>query len=119
MIHETRAGRHRPQVRDDVRYRRVTSPITARRASPARATAIRIRHSSLQSMCTSMRRPRPVSRLALALLVPVLGAACRSAGRAAPAAHEDADRIRSDIAYLADDRLEGRGTGTAGNDSAA
>ena len=31
----------------------------------------------------------------------------------------DADRIRSDIAYLADDRLEGRGTGTAGNDSAA
>jgi aminopeptidase YwaD len=30
-----------------------------------------------------------------------------------------AERIRSDIAYLADDRLEGRGTGTAGNDSAA
>src|SRR3954466_3690351 len=72
-------------------------------------------------MCTSMRRPRPVSlsRLALALLVPVLGAACRSAGRGAPAAHVDADRIRSDIAYLADDRLEGRGTGTAGNDTAA
>src|SRR3982750_2381922 len=70
-------------------------------------------------MCTSMRRPRPVSRLALALLVPVLGAACRSAGRGAPTAHVDADRIRSDIAYLADDRLEGRGTGTAGNDSAA
>jgi len=62
---------------------------------------------------------RPVARLALALLLPVLGAACRSAGRGAPAAHTDADRIKSDIAYLADDRLEGRGTGTAGNDSAA
>jgi len=64
-------------------------------------------------------RPRPIARLALALFVPVLGAACRSATRGAPAAHADADRIRSDIAYLADDRLEGRGTGTAGNDSAA
>ena len=31
----------------------------------------------------------------------------------------DAERIQRDIAYLADDRLEGRGTGTAGNDSAA
>ena len=67
----------------------------------------------------SRPRPRPLSRLAIALLVPMLGAACRSAARGAPAAHADADRIRSDIAYLADDRLEGRGTGTAGNDSAA
>ena len=33
--------------------------------------------------------------------------------------HADASAIRSDIAYLASDRLEGRGTGTAGNDSAA
>src|SRR5258705_866929 len=81
-------------------------------------------------MCPSMRRPRPVFRLALALLVPVLGAACRSAGHSAPTpfvfpplspdrSASDADRIRGDIAYLADDRLEGRGTGTAGNDSAA
>ena len=72
-------------------------------------------------MRRSSPRPRPISRLAVALLFPVLGAACRSAGRGAPAAgaHSDADRIRSDIAYLADDRLEGRGTGTAGNDSAA
>jgi hypothetical protein len=31
----------------------------------------------------------------------------------------DARAIRSDIAYLASDRLEGRGTGTPGNDSAA
>src|SRR6476469_7819523 len=72
-------------------------------------------------MRRSSPRPRPISRLAVALLFPVLGAACRSAGLGAPAAgaHSDADRIRSDIAYLADDRLEGRGTGTAGNDSAA
>ncbi len=72
-------------------------------------------------MSAPMRRhrPRPAFRLALALLLPLLGAACRSAGLGAPAAHTDADRIRSDIAYLADDRLEGRGTGTAGNDSAA
>src|SRR5687768_14322551 len=31
----------------------------------------------------------------------------------------DPARVRSDIAYLADDALEGRGTGTPGNDSAA
>jgi len=49
----------------------------------------------------------------------VLASACRSAGRGSPSARPDAERIRSDIAYLADDRLEGRGTGTAGNDSAA
>jgi hypothetical protein len=70
-------------------------------------------------MCISMRRPRSFFRLALALLVPVLGAACRSAERGTPTARPDTDRIRSDIAYLADDRLEGRGTGTAGNDTAA
>jgi hypothetical protein len=74
-------------------------------------------------MSAPMRRSRPhsrhLSRLAFALLVPVLGAACRSAGRGGPTRPGDADRIRSDIAYLADDRLEGRGTGTAGNDSAA
>src|SRR5215510_12156432 len=74
-------------------------------------------------MSAPMRRssphPRQISRLAFALLVPVLGAACRSAGRGGPTPLGDADRIRSDIAYLADDRLEGRGTGTAGNDSAA
>jgi aminopeptidase YwaD len=34
-------------------------------------------------------------------------------------ARADPDRILRDIAYLADDRLDGRGTGTAGNDSAA
>jgi hypothetical protein len=44
---------------------------------------------------------------------------CRSVERSAEPAHATAERIRSDVAYLADDRLEGRGTGTAGNDSAA
>lgn len=34
-------------------------------------------------------------------------------------ANPDASRLRSDIAWLADDRREGRATGTAGNDSAA
>src|SRR5438477_257151 len=31
----------------------------------------------------------------------------------------DSSRVRSDIEYLASDALEGRGTGTRGNDSAA
>lgn len=36
-----------------------------------------------------------------------------------PPTRASAQAIRNDIAYLAADRLEGRGTGTAGNDSAA
>ena len=39
--------------------------------------------------------------------------------RAGTPSHADAGSIRADIDYLASDRLEGRGTGTAGNDSAA
>src|SRR5512132_3700170 len=39
--------------------------------------------------------------------------------RGAAATHADAGAINADIAYLASDRLEGRGTGTPGNDSAA
>jgi Peptidase family M28/PDZ domain len=38
---------------------------------------------------------------------------------ATPATRASAQAIRNDIAYLAADRLEGRGTGTPGNDSAA
>jgi aminopeptidase YwaD len=46
--------------------------------------------------------------------------ACRTAESGpAPQPTVDAQRIYRDIAYLSDDRLEGRGTGTAGNDSAA
>ncbi|MGH7622923.1 MAG: hypothetical protein ACREMU_11325, partial [Gemmatimonadaceae bacterium] len=51
----------------------------------------------------------------------ILLAACHSA-RVAPAAASsmaDTTQMRADIVYLASDALEGRGTGTPGNDSAA
>lgn len=62
----------------------------------------------------------PVSRH----LVLALGAfalfGCRAAESVpAPQPTANAERIYRDIAYLSDDRLEGRGTGTEGNDSAA
>ena len=63
--------------------------------------------------------PARVSALRTALLVPVLLVACRTVERGAGSARPEAERIQRDIAYLADDRLDGRGTGTAGNDSAA
>lgn len=57
------------------------------------------------------------SRLPVVLL---LAAACRPVGSVSvAAATPDSARIRQDIAWLADDRLEGRATGLAGNDSAA
>ncbi|MEP6731433.1 MAG: M28 family peptidase [bacterium] len=66
---------------------------------------------------SSSSRP-PWFRGALFALVVICG--CRTAeGGAAQAPTADAQRLRGDIAYLADDRLEGRGTGSAGNDSAA
>jgi hypothetical protein len=50
----------------------------------------------------------------------LLAGACRTAESVpASVAPPDAERIQRDIAWLADDRLEGRGTGTPGNDSAA
>jgi hypothetical protein len=74
------------------------------------------------------RQPRPhlsrPVRLAAALAL-VCATACAPAGRAVPnvasgaRATADAERLRGDIAHLASDRLEGRGTGTPGNDSAA
>jgi aminopeptidase YwaD len=65
-------------------------------------------------------RARPfVSRRTLALAALLLGA-CRTAEPIPVSmASPDADQIHRDIAYLADDRLEGRATGTAGNDTAA
>ncbi|HEU4719840.1 MAG TPA: hypothetical protein VFS59_00645, partial [Gemmatimonadaceae bacterium] len=63
--------------------------------------------------------PRAVHVLRTALLASALLAACRTVERGAAAARPEAERIQRDIAYLADDRLEGRATGTAGNDSAA
>jgi hypothetical protein len=63
-------------------------------------------------------RPRPLPSAALLALL--LLAACKTAERLpAQSLTPNADAIRRDIAYLADDRLEGRGTGTVGNDSAA
>src|SRR5687768_10290697 len=54
--------------------------------------------------------------LAVALVV----SACAGIGGPNPGpAHADSSRLRADIEYLASDALEGRGTGTAGNDSAA
>lgn len=46
-------------------------------------------------------------------------AACNPRSAPAPGVVADSMRIRSDIEFLASDALEGRGTGTAGNDSAA
>ena len=54
-----------------------------------------------------------------ALLASLAVSACRTAEPRTSVDGAVATRIRSDIAYLADDRLEGRGTGAAGNDSAA
>jgi aminopeptidase YwaD len=58
--------------------------------------------------------------LRLAAFVPLVAWGCRTA-EPFPVrdATPDADRILRDVAWLADDRLEGRGTGTAGNDTAA
>ncbi|HET7631306.1 MAG TPA: M28 family peptidase [Gemmatimonadaceae bacterium] len=63
-------------------------------------------------------------RLPVFLFAAVAAVGCASSG-AAPspstgtAAAPDSLRIRTDIAYLASDRLEGRRAGTPGNDSAA
>ena len=56
------------------------------------------------------------------MIVVALGPAlsgCALTGPRRGAASPDTTAIRRDIAYLASDALEGRGTGTAGNDSAA
>jgi aminopeptidase YwaD len=56
-----------------------------------------------------------------ALAALLLSSACKTAENGGPAQSLSgaADRIQRDIAWLADDRREGRGTGTPGNDSAA
>src|SRR5512141_1656915 len=62
------------------------------------------------------RNLRPLAAIALVASL----AGCASVGtHAAVPPTADSTVIHNDIAYLASDRLEGRLTGTAGNDSAA
>jgi aminopeptidase YwaD len=68
---------------------------------------------------------RVLERGALAIIWAAAGMACASirsggtSGSAPAASFADANGLRSDINYLASDVLEGRRTGTPGNDSAA
>lgn len=81
---------------------------------------------SLTRGCLRQSRLSSLSGLsALSLCVALSACATTRAAPAdgaissAPIDRADARAIRADIAYLASDRLEGRGTGTPGNDSAA
>ena len=67
---------------------------------------------------TAPQRSR-ARRARAALVAVALIGGCKTIERPVTPPPTDGDRILRDIAYLADDRLEGRGTGTAGNDSAA
>jgi hypothetical protein len=73
--------------------------------------------SAVPAVTTTTRRA--------ALLAVVLLAGClpqnplRSRKKSPPVGNVDVERIRSDVAWLSDDAREGRGTGSAGNDSAA
>jgi len=59
-------------------------------------------------------------RIPITLAIAAALSACAGANtRSAAPARADSARLRADIEYLASDALEGRGTGTAGNDSAA
>ncbi len=60
----------------------------------------------------------PARLLALVALAPVVAAPALTQSGGPRAAALDTARLRADVAYLASDALEGRGTGTAGNDSA-
>jgi hypothetical protein len=65
-----------------------------------------------------MRSRRSTGLFALGVLA--LASSCRfPGGTAATGTAADSARISRDVAHLADDRLEGRRTGTPGNDSAA
>jgi len=76
------------------------------------------------SLRGSLSSPRRFVISASLVVVSSALQACAStrsqASTASPAgSHANARALRADIAYLASDRLEGRGTGTPGNDSAA
>ena len=69
---------------------------------------------------TPPRRFRATGALALAALLAAGGCSLSRAPRGpAPDLEGGAARIAADVAILADDAMEGRGAGTAGNDSAA
>ncbi len=67
-----------------------------------------------------MRTALLPSRFLTGAVIALVGAsACHNAGAPRGSTVPDAHRLQRDIAFLSDDRLEGRATGTAGNDSAA
>ncbi|MDB4889631.1 MAG: peptidase [Gemmatimonadetes bacterium] len=66
-----------------------------------------------------MRFFQSLSRGGAAALLLIAGCKTAETGEPPKPLSADADRIHRDIAWLADDQREGRGTGTAGNDSAA
>lgn len=62
---------------------------------------------------------RIASSLIAPLALALVQSACASAGGSRSEPRADSSRLRADIEYFASDALEGRGTGSAGNDSAA
>jgi hypothetical protein len=76
--------------------------------------------SSPRLQSTGARRV-PGAATCIAMLALFVTAACHNTSPTTSSAPgtADAHRLQRDIAYLADDRLEGRATGTPGNDSAA
>lgn len=64
-------------------------------------------------------RHRPRAFTTLALVISITAACHQSASSPAPVAAPDTATVMRDVRYLASDALEGRGTGMAGNDSAA
>src|SRR5687767_1393388 len=100
--------------------------VTTRRAFSPHAATRKIRSPSLGPGPTRMLRRRHTSRAVLAASIArlaglaMLGAGCRgTVGSPSPAAVPDTAEVMRDVRHLASDALEGRGTGTAGNDSAA
>src|SRR5689334_8918063 len=83
----------------------------------------------LASICderdnSGMHSRRRAAALTLTCTIAELAQGCASshlpsATGVTPTRYADAKALRADISYLAGDRLEGRRTGTPGNDSAA
>src|SRR5262249_47782462 len=69
------------------------------------------RHAAAHSCC---QQGLPVSHKLIALLIAFLLACGVIAGESDGVSEVSADRIKADVAYLASDRLEGRGPNTRG-----